>query len=34
VLVLRPSGLSGGRELSLPRLRRRAQRPAATEPAA
>jgi len=32
VLVLRPSGLTGGRELSLPR--RRAPRPTATEPAA
>ncbi|HZT53580.1 MAG TPA: branched-chain amino acid ABC transporter permease [Gaiellaceae bacterium] len=34
VLVLRPSGLTGGRELSLPRRRRRAGAPSAPEPAA
>ncbi len=34
VLVLRPSGLSGGRELSLPRRRRRPEPPPAPEAAA
>ncbi len=33
VLVVRPSGLSGGRELTLPRRRRAAPAPPATEPA-